>query len=74
MAGDELLILAEKCVQEEEVYCNNACPLRVDTKQLIRYIQNGNFRAAYRQYARQVMFPGIVSKICPHPAPPHTGW
>jgi hypothetical protein len=42
-------------------------PAEVDARQMMRQSWSGNFRAAYRQYARQAIFPGIVSGLLPQP-------
>lgn len=57
----------EACFQGTPAPCMSVCPLKVDVRAVIENVQNGNFSAAYRLYRNQVVFPGIVSRICHQP-------
>lgn len=56
-----------ECFQGTPAPCMSVCPLKVDVRAVIENVQNGNFSAAYRLYRNQVVFPGIVSRICHQP-------
>ena len=56
-----------KCFQGTDAPCMAVCPLKVDVRSVIDKVQKGNFSAAYRAYRNQVLFPGIVSRICEQP-------
>lgn len=61
---DDGKLLTEECIQGNSPPCMCACPFLFDTRQFLEKIKNGNFNAAYREYANHVIFPGIVSRIC----------
>ena len=54
-----------ECVQGSNPPCTSACPINFKTRNFIKKIQKGNFNSAYKDYAQNVIFPGIVSLICP---------
>lgn len=53
-----------ECVQGSNPPCTSACPINFKTRDFISKIKKGNFNAAYKEYAKNVLFPGIVSLIC----------
>jgi len=55
------------CTRDEPVFCTNQCPLGVDVKGMAAKLNAGDFTGAYKNYSSQVLFPGIVSKICDEP-------
>lgn len=57
----------DKCIQEEPPYCAAACPLHVDVRFLMQNIRQDDYDKAYRMYARKVLFPGIISRVCDEP-------
>ena len=63
----ELSDLQNQCIQEEIPHCQIDCPLHVDVRTLIKHVQSGNFKSAWKGYRKQVKFPGIVSRTCPQP-------
>lgn len=58
---------AAACFRDSPPPCTCACPLGVDVRSMVEKIRKGSFTAAYRVYRNSVLFPGIVSKICPEP-------
>ncbi len=64
---NEIAKLKDKCVQEEPPYCSAACPVHVDVCLLMQNIRQGNYDKAYRAYAKKVLFPGIISRVCDEP-------
>ncbi|ATW25740.1 pyridine nucleotide-disulfide oxidoreductase/dicluster-binding protein [Candidatus Formimonas warabiya] len=63
----EILCAGDKCIQEEPAFCTNQCPVHVDVRFLMAKVQQGDFTGAFKHYQKQVMFPGIISRICPAP-------
>ncbi len=58
---------AKTCVYGNKASCVCACPFNFDVPSFIKYMQEGNYKLAYKQYQSQSIFPGIVSKICNEP-------
>lgn len=56
-----------KCVQGSNPPCTSACPINFNIRNFMSKLKKGNFNAAYREYAKQVIFPGIVCLICNEP-------
>jgi len=63
----ELLELRKLCTRDEPVFCTNECPLAVDVRTMAARLSDGDFTGAFQVYRRQVLFPGIVSRICDAP-------
>ena len=64
---EELLAREHRCVHEEPPYCNAACPLKLDTKALVRAIGNGGFSSALALYERITPLPHILAEGCEGP-------
>jgi Fe-S oxidoreductase len=64
---NEIAKLKDKCIQEEPPYCSAACPVHVDVRLLMKSIRQGDYDRAYKAYARKVLFPGIISRVCDEP-------
>lgn len=66
---DSFAVFTQKnlCVQEEESYCTNVCPLKVDVKYMMKKTAEGDFDAAYKNYQKSVLFPEIISRLCHQP-------
>jgi Fe-S oxidoreductase len=54
----------DACIQGGLPPCTCTCPINFNPRVFIDKLKKGNFNAAYREYANQVIFPGIVSVIC----------
>ncbi len=54
-----------KCLRDEKAFCSNACPFDIDIRDFLGKIQKGLFTQAYNAYAKTVLFPNIVSRLCP---------
>ena len=61
---DSSYIYTKDCVQGSNPPCTSVCPINFKTRDFLSKLQRGNFNGAYREYAKNVIFPGIVSKIC----------
>ncbi|MGI6492013.1 MAG: pyridine nucleotide-disulfide oxidoreductase/dicluster-binding protein [Pelotomaculum sp.] len=67
MKLDDFRYWESLCTRDEPVFCTNQCPLGVDVKNMVARLLSGNFTGAYKSYSNQVLFPGIVSRICDEP-------
>ena len=63
----EIMKSKDHCIQEESPYCNTACPVHVNVRSLMQGIRQGNYDQVYKMYAKKVLFPGIISRICDEP-------
>ncbi|GEM_PF-228582 len=66
MEMKDLVGTSKRCVKDAEAPCMTSCPFNVDVRNLTRRIRVGNFNGAFSRYKKQVIFPEIVSRICPH--------
>jgi Fe-S oxidoreductase len=55
------------CFHGAEAPCACLCPFGLDVRSFLEKMQRGSIGAAFRQYRNTVVFPGIVSKLCPAP-------
>ncbi|MDO5538605.1 MAG: 4Fe-4S dicluster domain-containing protein [Eubacteriales bacterium] len=67
MSREELVARESLCVYEQPAYCVAACPLKLDTKALIRAIASADFNQARQLYEKITMFPHILSAGCDAP-------
>jgi glutamate synthase (NADPH/NADH) small chain len=67
MEYQELFSAGDLCIQEEPAYCTNKCPLNVDVRTIMTYVQEGDFTKAYKIYSKQAVFPHILSRLCDEP-------
>jgi Fe-S oxidoreductase len=58
---------ANKCLSDAAPPCARACPLGVDVRGVAEKLRLGLVSAAYKLFARDAVFPGIVSSICDMP-------
>jgi Fe-S oxidoreductase len=62
--AEEIVSITDECVQGGLPPCTCICPINFNPRVFIDKLKKDNFDAAYREYANQVIFPGIVSRIC----------
>ena len=55
----------DSCREHDIPLCAESCPFCLDILTLTELITAGRFSAAYKSYRDCVVFPGIVSEICP---------
>lgn len=67
MNSDHFSAFSQECFRDCIPPCTHACPLGLDVRSMIEKIQRGNFTSAYRIYRNHVLFPALVSRICPQP-------
>lgn len=63
----EMERFADDCFRDAPPPCSCVCPFGLDVRKLMEKIRRGSYSAAYRQYRESVIFPDIVSQICPAP-------
>jgi Fe-S oxidoreductase len=61
------LEIANNCLSDEAPPCVRACPLGVDVRGIAEKLRSGLVSAAYKLFARDAVFPGIVSRVCDMP-------
>lgn len=57
----------DDCIEEQEAPCRCACPLEFDAREFVSRVKQGLWGTAYSMYHNAVLFPGIVSCVCPAP-------
>lgn len=67
MSKEELVARESLCIHEQPAYCVAACPLKLDTKELIRALAAEDFNRARQLYEKITMFPHILSAGCDAP-------
>ncbi len=63
----EYLDSFRNCLEKEPPFCRVACPFGLDVIDVIEKLKRGALRSAYQTYRDSVLFPSIVSEICPEP-------
>ena len=56
-----------ECYAGDQAPCAAACPFGVDVVRMVGFAQRDNWRRACSLLREHVLFPGIVSRLCPHP-------
>lgn len=64
---EELSEIESLCVYEQPAYCNAACPLKLDTKEMILAISKNDWRKALSLYEKITPFPHLLSSGCEAP-------
>ena len=59
--------VAEKCIRSRLPDCAGPCPFRFDARSFTEHLARGRIDDAYRAYREAVLFPAIVSRLCPAP-------
>lgn len=67
MKPTDILEQENKCIQDEPVYCSAVCPVHVNVRAMMAYIQKGDFAQAIQIYRSKALFPGLISRICAAP-------
>ena len=67
ISKDEIDNMAALCVYEQPPFCNAACPLKLDTRALLKAAADGNFKKALQLYEKIAPFPLILSQGCEAP-------
>ena len=67
MDQSELRQWEQRCIQEEPPPCMAACPLHVDARAFIGFLQGGRWADALKTLHRVMPLPGILGRICDTP-------
>ncbi|MDO4623165.1 MAG: heterodisulfide reductase-related iron-sulfur binding cluster [Eubacteriales bacterium] len=67
MSKEEMDEMVGRCVHEQPAYCVAACPLKLDTKEMLTLAAAGNFKKALVQYEKITPFPLLLSAGCEAP-------
>ena len=52
ISKEEIDSMAALCVYEQPPFCNAACPLKLDTRALLKAAADGNFKKALQLYEK----------------------
>lgn len=55
----------ENCMQEEKAFCSDDCPFHMDVIDFEDKLAAGRYSAAFKILRNAVVFPEIVTRICP---------
>ena len=67
ISKEEMASMVARCVYEEPPFCNAACPLKLDTRAMLKAAAAGDFKKALQLYEKIAPFPLILSMGCEAP-------
>ena len=67
LSKEEMDTMVGKCVYEQPAYCVAECPLKLDTKAMLKAAAEGNFKKALQLYEKVAPFPVILAAGCDAP-------
>ena len=67
ISKEEMDSMVARCVYEEPPFCNAACPLKLDTRAMLKAAAAGDFKKALQLYEKATPFPLILSEGCEAP-------
>ena len=67
ISKEEIDSMVERCVYEEPPCCNAACPLKLDTRAMLKAAADGDLKKALQFYEKAAPFPLILSMGCEAP-------
>ena len=67
ISKEEIDSMVERCVYEEPPFCNAACPLKLDTRAMLKAAGSGDLKKALQVYEKAAPFPLILSAGCEAP-------
>ena len=62
---EEALLEASRCLQCKNPVCISGCPVNIDIKKFIYYIQKKDYAKAYFTIREKNDFPSICGRVCP---------
>lgn len=65
MIQSDITSITERCFNGEPAGCSNGCPFGLDVRSLMEKVARGKWPAAYKLLRSSVVFPGVVSRLCP---------
>ena len=60
-----------QCFNGEPASCSFACPFSLDIRAFLEKVAKGRWTPAYKQLRNAVIFPSVVSALCPQPCREH---
>ncbi|MCR5088983.1 MAG: 4Fe-4S dicluster domain-containing protein [Oscillospiraceae bacterium] len=67
ISSEEIESMVARCVYEEPPFCSAACPLKLDTRSMLKAAAAGDFKKALQLYEKAAVFPLILSQGCDAP-------
>ncbi|MDR2615469.1 MAG: NAD(P)-binding protein, partial [Oscillospiraceae bacterium] len=67
LQSEDVAAFAASCVAGAPPPCARECPFGLDVRSLAARAEKGRWQAAYKTYRDAVVFPEIVSRLCPTP-------
>ena len=67
ISKEDMDAMVPLCVYEHPPFCNAACPLKLDTRALMKAVSEGDFKKALQIYEKIAPFPLILSQGCEAP-------
>ena len=67
ISKEEIDSMVALCVYEQPPFCNAACPLKLDTRAMLKAAASGDFKKALQLYEKIAPFPLILSHGCEAP-------
>ena len=67
ISKEEMESMVTRCVYEEPPFCNAACPLKLDTRAMLKAAAAGDYKKALQLYEKAAVFPLILSAGCEAP-------
>ena len=67
ISKEEMENMVARCVYEEPPFCNAACPLKLDTRAMLKAVAGGDLKKALQIYEKAAPFPLILSMGCEAP-------
>lgn len=71
MQIEEFTDFTDACFNGESASCSCACPFKLDVRSFTEKCQKGRWSSAWKNYRNAVIFPEIVSALCPAPCREH---
>ena len=59
--------IVENCIHGTPAACSYMCPFGLDARDFLQKAKNGKWAAAYKALRNAVLFPVVVSHLCPAP-------
>lgn len=64
MIANTLMTMADKCLNCPNPRCQSACPLGINTPQIIKYVKEDNLEEAYKEILSKSYFGSVCSRVC----------
>ena len=61
----EYSVFSDRCFRDTPPPCAAVCPLAYDVREFIRQMKKGSLRSAYKIIRGSLIFPSVITKICP---------